>query len=364
MSNTFGRLFQVASFGESHGTAVGCVVDGCPSGLPLSVEDVQKELDRRRPGQSSLTTSRREKDQASILSGIFDGKTLGTPIAMVVENHDADSSKYLKMKDTPRPGHADYTWRMKYGLVDWRGGGRSSARETVGRVAGGAVAKKLLSRFGVHAVAFAREIGGVECDKDFVFKKNIQAVIDSTPSRTLDKESSRMMGEVILEAKGRGDSVGGIIECVAVGVPPGLGEPVFDKLNADLAKAVISIPAVKAIEFGEGFNFPYMLGSEANDEFILKGRNVLTKTNKCGGIQGGISNGMPIVLRVAVKPTSSISKSQNTVNLKSMKKAKIQVEGRHDPCIVPRAVPVVEAMVNLVLADHMLISGVIPRKLD
>ena len=363
MSNTFGRLFRITTFGESHGSAVGCIVDGCPSGLELSLSDVQRELNRRRPGQSSLTTPRSEADKASILSGLFEGKTIGTPIALTVQNRDADPSKYLKFRDTPRPGHADYTWKMKFSHVDWRGGGRSSARETVGRVAGGAVAKKLLGEFGVRTTAFAREIGGVECDKDFVFSRGIQKIIDGNPSRTLDKDTSRLMEEVILEAKADGDSVGGIIECVSVGVPPGLGEPVFDKLTADLGKAVLSIPAVKGVEFGAGFNLAWMAGSEANDEFMVRGKNILTKSNNSGGIQGGISNGMPIVLRVVVKPTASIFKKQKTVNLKTRKQASMQIEGRHDPCIVPRAVPVVEAMVNLVLADHGMVSGLIPRKL-
>jgi len=363
MSNTFGKILRLTTFGESHGNAVGCVVDGCPSGLAISLSDIQKELDRRRPGQSSLTSPRNEADKVQVLCGIFEGKTLGTPIAMVVGNRDQDPSKYMGIKDTPRPGHADYTWRAKYGFVDFRGGGRSSARETVGRVSGGAVAKKLLKKFGVCTVAFAREIGGVECDADFKFRKNIHAVIDSNPARTLDRETSLLMEEVIMEAKSAGDSVGGIIECVTTGVPPGLGEPVFDKLSADIGKAVLSIPAVKGVEFGEGFNMALMLGSEANDEFIVKGKNIITKSNNSGGIQGGISNGMPIVIRVAVKPTASIAKRQNTVNLKTGKKTQIRIEGRHDPCIVPRAVPVVEAMVNLVLADHMLIAGKIPQRL-
>jgi len=363
MGNTFGRLFTLTTFGESHGAAVGCVVDGCPSGLELSLSDIQAELNRRRPGQSKVTTSRSEADEARILSGVFEGKTLGTPIAMVIQNRDADPSKYLRIRDTPRPGHADLTWRMKFGHVDWRGGGRSSARETVSRVAGGAVAKKLLGEFDVHTVAFAREIGGVECDTDFVFTKSVRKVINGNPVRTLDKKTAKLMEDVILDVKAAGDSVGGIIECVTVGVPAGLGEPVFDKLNADLAKALLSVPAVKGVEFGAGFNLAWMAGSEANDEFIVRGGNVLTRSNNSGGIQGGISNGMPIVLRVVVKPTASIAKKQRTINLRTKKPASIQVEGRHDPCIVPRAVPVVEAMVNLVLADHGLISGFIPRKL-
>ncbi|MFH0861050.1 MAG: chorismate synthase [Candidatus Altiarchaeota archaeon] len=362
--NTIGRMFRLTTWGESHGTSVGAVVDGCPSGLALALEDIQMELDRRRPGQSSLTTSRTEEDIVEIHSGLFEGKTLGTPIMMIVHNRDADSSKYIPLKDTPRPGHADLTWREKFGHVDWRGGGRSSARETVGRVAGGAVAKKLLKTKDIEVIAFTRQIGSIVSEEDADLKlKGLRELVDSNPVRALDIEKAKEMEELIEIAKKQKDSVGGVIEVHAVNVPTGLGEPVFGKLTSDLAGALASIPAVKGVEFGAGFKLAEMRGSEANDEFTIEGNRVRTKTNNSGGIQGGISNGMPIIMRVAVKPTSSMGKEQSTVNLQSKRKAKISVEGRHDPCIVPRAVPIVEAMVSLIIADHCLIAGLIPRRL-
>jgi len=365
MSNTIGRLFTITTWGESHGVAVGCVVDGCPSGLALTLGDIQRELDRRRPGQSDVTTTRDESDTVEILSGVFEEKTLGTPISMLVQNQDADSSKYDAIKDTPRPGHADLTFRQKFGHVDWRGGGRASARETVGRVAGGAVAKKLLETKKINVVAFTREIAGIRSEEEADLSvKGIRELIDSNPVRALDLTKAREMEDAIKEAANEGDSVGGVIEVHALGVPAGLGEPVYRRLDASLAGALTSIPAVKGVEVGGGFALSGMRGSEANDEFTLKGESVETSSNNCGGILGGISNGMPIVLRVAVKPTSSIRKPQKTVNLESKTPSEIKVEGRHDPCITPRAVPVVEAMVNLTLADHMIISGKIPHKIS
>lgn len=363
--NTFGHLFRLTSWGESHGEAVGAVLDGCPSGLELSLDDIQEELDRRRPGQSHLTTSRAEGDTVEILSGVFEGKTVGTPISMLVRNQDVDSSKYENIKDTPRPGHADFTWREKFGHVDWRGGGRASARETVSRVAGGAVAKKLLKTKDIEVIAFTRQVGSVVSEEDADLSvKGIRDLIESNPVRALDTHKAREMEELIEIAKKQNDSVGGVIEAHAVNVPAGVGEPVFAKLTSDLGHALFSIPAVKGVEFGSGFKLADMRGSEANDEFTVIGDSIKTVTNHCGGIQGGISNGMPIIARVVIKPTSSIGKEQSTVNLESKRKTKIKIEGRHDPCIVPRAVPIVEAMLNLVLADHCLLSGVIPRKLE
>jgi len=364
MVSTFGKAFRVTTWGESHGRAVGAVVDGCPSNLELTLEDIQSELDRRRPGQSAVTTQRSEEDCVEILSGVFEEKTLGTPITMLVWNKDADSSKYLPLKDTPRPGHGDYTWRAKFGHIDWRGGGRGSARETVGRVSAGAVAKKLLKNFGVETVGFTRAIGGITTDEEFDASiKGLRDLIESNPVRCPDTAKAREMEDAILAAKAQGDSVGGVVEVISVGVPAGLGEPVFDKLDADLAKALMSIPAVKGVEVGGGFALSSLRGSEANDEFAMAREKVTLASNKCGGVLGGISTGSPIVVRVAVKPTASIAKQQKTVNLAAKKDARIKVLGRHDPCIVPRAIPVAEAMVNLVLADHGIRSGFIPRKI-
>lgn len=363
--NTFGRLFAATTWGESHGMAVGCVVDGCPSGLELSLDEIQAELDRRRPGQAEITTARSERDQVELLSGVFEDKTLGTPISMLIRNEDVDSSKYYAIRDTPRPGHGDFTWREKFGHVDWRGGGRSSARETVGRVAAGAVARKLLKVHDIEIIAFTREIGGIRSDEELdPNMRGLRGMIDSNPVRALDLEKAKEMEDIIKVAKAQSDSVGGIIEAVALGVPAGLGEPVVNKLDADLAKALMSIPAVKGVEIGAGFELAQMRGSEANDEFVVKDDKIKMKTNRCGGILAGISTGMPIVARVAIKPTSSIAKEQLTVDLKTRKPSTIRVEGRHDPCIVPRAVPVVEAMVALVLADHSLMAGTIPRVID
>jgi len=363
--NTFGRLFRVTTWGESHGSAIGCVVDGCPSGLELSRDEIQAQLDRRRPGQSSIVTPRAEEDKVEILSGIFEGKSLGTPISMLIQNRDVDSSKYEAIKDTPRPGHGDLTWREKFGWVDWRGGGRGSARETATRVAAGAVAKKLLQTAGVSIIAHSKEIGGISTEDVEVNLNNVDEIktrIESNPVRALDK--AKEMEEAILAAREDNDSVGGIVEAIALGVPPGLGEPLAHKLDAEIASAMMGIPAVKGVEIGAGFELVKMKGSEANDEFIIEEDRIKTSTNNCGGILGGISNGMPIVVRIAIKPTSSIGKEQKTVNLATMEEATIKVEGRHDPCIVPRAVPVVEAMLALVLADHSLLAGVISRRLN
>lgn len=323
------------------------MVEGCPAGLPLKESEIQKELDRRKTGQSKVTTTRKEGDKVQFMSGVFQGKTTGTPISMLVINQDADSSKYELIKDLFRPGHADYTYQMKYGFRDYRGGGRSSARETVGRVAAGAIAKKLLKRQKIKITGYTRQIGPIRA-QNFDFDE-----IEKNIIRCPDKAMAEKMIAHVMKARKIGDSVGGIVEVVVEGVPAGLGEPVFDRLDADLAKAVMSIPAVKGVEIGIGFEAAEMLGSECNDAFIMKGRKITTKTNHAGGILGGISNGENIVLRMVVKPTSSINKTQNTVTQKG-KTATINVEGRHDPCICPRAVPIAEAMVALTLIDHWM----------
>ncbi|MEE9258407.1 MAG: chorismate synthase [Nitrospinaceae bacterium] len=348
--NTFGTLFKISTWGESHGEGIGVVLDGCPAGLPLKESEIQKELDRRRTGQSKVTTTRKERDQVRILSGIFQGKTTGTPIAMWVENKDADSSKYETIKDLYRPGHADFTYQMKYGFRDYRGGGRSSARETVGRVAAGAIAKKLLQREKIKIIGYTRQIG------PYIAQKIDYKEIEKNIVRCPDKKMAQKMVDHILKARKQGDSVGGVVEIIAQGVPPGLGEPVFDRLDADLAKALMCIPAVKGVEVGIGFAAAEMTGSQCNDPYIKKGNKITTRTNNAGGIHGGISNGSDIILRMVVKPTSSISLEQETVNTRG-KKAKIKVEGRHDPCVSPRAVPIAEAMVALTLADHLLRNG-------
>lgn len=355
--NSFGRAFRITTWGESHGRAVGVVVDGCPAGLPLSEGDVQKELDRRRPGQSEITTPREEADVVEILSGVFEGKTTGTPISMIVWNKDVDSSVYERLRYTPRPGHADFTYEVKYGFRDYRGGGRSSARETVGRVAAGAIAKKLLGTKNVEILGHVVGVGGVSVGD--VTLGQIRKNVEKNPIRCVDAKIAEKMMKQIEETKSEGDSIGGIVEIIALNVPPGVGEPVFDKLDADLAKALMSIGAVKGVEIGAGFSAAKMRGNEMNDPFRIKGGVVMTETNNAGGILGGISNGMPIIYRLAVKPTSSISKVQKTVDLSERVNTEIQIKGRHDPCICPRIVPVAEAMVALVLADHMLRGGFI-----
>ncbi|AFC99589.1 chorismate synthase [Methanocella conradii HZ254] len=352
--NTFGRAFRLTTFGESHGPAVGAVVDGCPAGLEICEGDIQAELDRRRPGQGAVTSKRSEPDRVEILSGVFEGKTTGMPVAMLVRNVDVDSSSYEPIKDLLRPGHADYGYLAKYGFRDYRGGGRSSGRETVGRVMGGAIAKKLLSRAGIGVYAHTVSIHDVKAGE--VTLEDVIKNPYTNRVRCADLSAVRAMEDAIMRAKQEGDSVGGIVEVIATGVPAGLGSPVFGKLDADLAGALMGIGAVKGVEIGLGFRSAELRGSEMNDEFYVDGE-VKTRTNRAGGILGGISTGMPIVCRVAVKPTPSISIPQRTINVKEMKDAIIEVKGRHDPSIVPRIVPVVEAMVALVLADHMVLSG-------
>ncbi|MDI6859954.1 MAG: chorismate synthase [Methanocellales archaeon] len=350
--NSFGEAFRITTWGESHGKAVGIVVDGCPAGLELCEADIQAELDRRRPGQSIVTSPREEADRIEILSGVFNGRTTGTPISMLVQNVDVDPSKYESLRHTPRPGHADFTYEVKYGLRDWRGGGRSSARETIGRVAGGAIAKKLLSSQKIEILGHVIQVGEIIANK--VTLDQIRENVEQNPVRCADMETAERMCQYIKKVQAEADSIGGIVEIIALSVPAGVGEPVFDKLDADLAKALMSIGSVKGVEIGVGFGCATMRGSEMNDPFVLREGVIVTETNNAGGILGGISNGMPIVCRIAVKPTPSIEKPQKTVDLAEKKETEIQIKGRHDPCICPRIVPVAEAMVALVLADHML----------
>ena len=348
--NTFGRLFRITSFGESHGDAVGVVIDGCPAGLKISEKDIQTDLDKRKPGSGKAGTKRKESDKAKILSGIFEGKTTGTPICIVVSNEDANSKSYEHLKNVFRPGHADYTYFEKYGVRDYRGGGRSSGRETLARVAAGAVAKKILETKKIVINGFVKSIGGVVCEN---YSMNDIENIYSNEYRCPDSNAIKEIGELMEEVIKKGDSVGGTVEIIVRGVPTGLGEPVFEKLDANIAKALMSIGAVKGVELGAGFESSKMLGSESNDELLVKGSKVLFKTNNSGGILGGISNGSEIIAKIAVKPTPSISVEQQTITT-GKKQTKISVAGRHDYCICPRIVPVAEAMMAIVLADALL----------
>lgn len=350
--NSLGELFRITNFGESHGKAIGVVIDGCPPLLELDESYIQKFLDRRVPGQSEVTTQRQEPDKVEIISGLFNRKTTGTPICMIIFNRDFRSEDYRKISKAFRPSHADFTYEKKYGIRDPSGGGRSSARLTAGNVAAGAVAFKILNeRFKLEIVAYVKQVKGIEANVDT--DKISQKDVDSNMARCPDKNAAKEMIKLIEDAKNNGDSVGGIIECVIRNVPVGLGEPIFDKLEADLAKAMMSINATKGFEIGLGFEGTKLFGSEHNDAFAAKGNKIITKTNNSGGIQGGISNGMPIIFSVAFKPTSTIQKEQDTVDAKG-KSVKMEAKGRHDPCVLPRAVPIVEAMAALVLCDHYL----------
>lgn len=352
MGNTFGELFRVTTWGESHGGAVGVVVDGCPPRLALSEADIQRELDRRRPGQSRIVSARQEEDQVHILSGVFQGKTLGTPISMLVWNKDVRPQDYEKFKDLFRPSHADYTYQMKYGIRNWQGGGRSSARETVGRVAAGAIAKKLLSQqHKTEVVAYVKQVHKLVARVDS--RRVRESDVEKNMVRCPDAAVAKKMIALIEQTRKKGDSLGGIIECVARNVPVGWGDPVFDKLEADLAKSVMSLPATKGFEIGSGFSSVTMTGSQHNDPFTIVRGKVHTRSNFSGGVQGGIANGEDVVIRVAFKPTATIMQAQETVDVRG-RKAVIEAKGRHDPCVLPRAVPMVEAMVWLTLADHAL----------
>ena len=359
MGNSLGENFTVTSFGESHGKCIGIVIDGCPAGLPISEKDIQRELDKRKPGREIASTKRAEEDKVDVLSGIFKGHTTGAPICLVVWNKDIDSNNYEKINALLRPGHADFTAFMKYGgNSDYRGGGRFSGRITAGFVMAGAVARKLLDLVGIEVLAHTVEIGGIQAGS-----ASLAAIrkIDQNTLKCADPQAAEKMLQSIVQAREEGDSLGGIIEGIALNVPAGLGEPVFGTLEGDLAKALFAIPAVKGVEFGAGFAGVKMKGSENNDQFIIKRGKVITGTNNSGGILGGISNGMPIVVRVAVKPTPSISRKQQTVNIAKMENAELEIKGRHDVCIVPRAVPVVSAMIAITLCDYILQARLIPE---
>ena len=363
MGNSLGKLFTITSFGESHGRCIGIIIDGCPAGLAITEEALQRELDKRKPGIGVMVTKRAEEDKVEVLSGIFNGATTGAPVCLLIWNKDIDSSEYEKARFLPRPGHADYTAFMKYGgFNDFRGGGRFSGRITASLVMAGALAKKLLNLVGIEVLAHTIAIGGINATPRTF--EEIREKVDRNPVRCADPEAAEEMVRVIEKAKQEGDSVGGIIEGVALNVPVGLGEPVFDNLDGDLAKALFAIPAVKGVEFGSGFSATGKRGSENNDLFIIRDNKIVTTTNNAGGILGGISNGMPIVVRVAVKPTSSIAKSQETVNMRSMEGTNLTIKGRHDTCIVPRAVVVVEAMIAVTLCDFAMRAGLIPRVIE
>lgn len=353
MSNSFGSIFRISTWGESHGVGVGVVIDGCPARLPLCAEQIQAELDRRRPGQSDIVTPRNEDDTVEILSGVVDGMTTGTPIALSVRNKDHRSNAYDEMQHTYRPSHADFCYDAKYGIRAWAGGGRASARETIGRVAAGAVAKAILKALcpQLEVVAWVQQVHTMICP---ILPKDVKAeMVESNIVRTADTESAEHMATAIRDARSKGDSLGGVIACTVRHCPVGLGDPVFDKLEATLAHAMMSIPATKGFEVGSGFSAPLLTGSQHNDAFYMEGARVRTRTNNSGGIQGGISNGEDINMRIAFKPTATLMIEQDTVN-DAHEEVKLKGKGRHDACVLPRAVPVVEAMVYLVLADHLL----------
>lgn len=356
MSSSIGSLFRVTTFGESHGCGVGAVVDGCPPRLELSEEDIQPQLDRRRPGQSGLSTPRDERDSVAMLSGVENGVTLGTPIGLLVKNRDQRPGDYKKMNSIPRPSHADFTYQMKYGIRASSGGGRSSARETIGRVAAGAIAEKWLREtYGGEIVAWVGAVGDIvapDPDVDAVGRDDV----DAAPIRCPDASAARRMTELVEAVRDEGDSVGGVLSCVCRGFPAGWGEPVFEKIDACLAQAMLSIPAVKGFEIGSGFGGAAMRGSAHNDPFAMKSGRLGTSSNKSGGVQGGVSNGEAILFRVAFKPPATISRPQETADFDG-RKTTLEAEGRHDPCVVPRAVPIVEAMAAMVLADLALRQG-------
>lgn len=355
MSSTFGTLFRISTWGESHGAGVGVNIDGCPPRLEITQEDIQRELDRRRPGQSEIVTPRQEGDVCEILSGVFEGKTLGTPIAISVRNQDQRPSSYTEMKDKYRPSHADFTYDEKYGIRAWHGGGRASARETIGRVAAAAVAQKALDAIapGIETIAYVKSIHNLTAHVD---PNTVKASdVESNIVRTGDLSLVEPMIDLIKKIRSQGDSVGGVIECVIRNVPAGLGSPVFDKLEADLAKAMMSLPATKGFEIGSGFEGTLLTGSEHNDHFYMDGDRVRTKTNRSGGVQGGISNGENIIFRVAFKPTATIMTEQPTVSTEH-EDTELKGRGRHDACVLPRAVPIVEAMAKLVIIDHLLLQ--------
>ena len=361
--NSIGKALVFTCFGESHGALIGAIIDGCPAGLPLKEEDIQIELNKRRPGFTEISTPRREEDRVEIVSGVYKGYTTGAPICMIIRNRDVKSKPYETVMVKPRPGHADYTAKIKYGgYNDPRGGGRFSGRITAAYVMVGAIAKKILSLMGVEVLAHAVQIGNIRIEGE-LSPEDIRRNVYSNPVRCAIPETAAEMVKEILKASREGDSVGGIVEAIALNVPVGLGEPIFDSLDSEIAKMLFNIPAVKGVEFGAGFHIASMRGSEANDQYTVRNGRIVTLTNNSGGVLGGISNGMPIKVRVAFKPTPTISRRQRTVNLETMREEYIEFAGRHDPCVVPRAVPVVESCLAFVLADHALRFGKIPRVL-
>lgn len=350
--NTFGNIFRLTSYGESHGKAIGGVIDGCPSGIEVDMDFIQNELNRRRPGQSTITTPRKEADEVEFLSGIYEGKTTGTPIGFVIWNNNQHSSDYDNLKDIYRPSHADYTYQIKYGIRDHRGGGRSSARETIARCVAGALAKLALKQLNIEIVAYTSQVGEIKLEKSYA-EYNLSE-IESTPVRCPDKEKAEEMVSLIQEVKSKGDTIGGVITCVIKGVPAGLGQPVFNKLHAALGNSMLTINAVKGFEYGDGFDVKHR-GSEVNDIFYSNNGNVDTRTNHSGGIQGGISNGLEIYFRVAFKPVATILMNQETIN-KNVENTTLKAKGRHDPCVLPRAVPIVEAMAAMTILDYYLLN--------
>jgi len=352
--NTFGNIFRLTSYGESHGAAIGGVIDGCPSGINVDMEFIQNELNRRRPGQSKITTPRKEADEVEFLSGIYDGKTTGTPIGFIIRNSNQHSSDYDNLKDIYRPSHADYTYTEKYGIRDHRGGGRSSARETIARCVGGALAKLALKQLNIEIAAYTSQVGNIELDKPY--SQYDLSLTESTPVRCPDPKKAAEMIALIEDVKLKGDTIGGVITCVIKGTPVGLGEPVFNKLHAALGSAMLSINAVKGFEYGDGFDVSHR-GSEVNDIFFNDNGKIGTKTNHSGGIQGGISNGQDIYFRVAFKPVATVLMHQDTVN-KQGEETNLKARGRHDACVLPRAVPIVEAMAAMTILDHYLLSKI------
>ena len=362
-SNSIGKAFAVTFFGESHGPGVGATVDGCPAGLPLTIEDVQQALDLRIPQEIEVVSARREPDTVEIFSGVFQNYTTGAPITFHIRNKDAKSSDYEQLKDVVRPGHADYPAKVKYGgFSDYRGGGRLSGRMTAAFVAAGAIARKLISQIEVEVLAYTTAIGDVKLDTA-PSPDDIRKLTYENSMRCPDPVAAEKMRNVVLGAKADGDSVGGVVECTALNLPVGVGEPLFDALDSELAKILFGIPAVKGVEFGAGFQSSRLRGSENNDEYVIKESKIMTLTNNSGGVLGGMSTGMPLLLRVAFKPPSSIARAQKTVNVSRMEEANLAVKGRHDPCVVPKAVPVVQAMVSIGLADLLIRGGMIPRVL-
>ena len=363
MHNSFGRYFTITSHGESHGAGIGIIIDGCPSGLDIEIDKIQKELNRRRPGQSGISTSRSEQDRVEIMSGILNGKSTGAPISMYIRNTNIDSSKYAQFRIKPRPSHADYPALMKYGKsVDLRGGGRFSGRNTAGFVMAGAVAKMLLELVNIKVAAYTRSVSNIKDETEY----SVATITDSVENnsvRTVNPKKAQKMEQLIINVKELHDSVGGVVTCLVEGVLPGVGEPIFNSLESSLSAAIFSIPGVRGIEFGLGFKATEINGSRHNDPFSIKNGKIITTSNNSGGIIGGISTGMPIKFNVAIKPTASIGIVQNTVNLDSSKPEKLKIEGRHDPCIVPRAVPVVEAITAVVLVDFLIGNGMISKTL-